>query len=530
MTDLEYKEFAQKVVEEFMQDDTDEDCSQDICVNHIGEVFLLKIREAFTLLDEKEFPHNGADRLTKMALNTFNNKRNDELNNIGSLPPCDNDIVYANISLFLGIQSAIKNHSNPEYMLQDLGIENPQEIIILIKNAESTRDIDNLFDLIFEINQKLLSIVGYDRLIKLSLWGILNLSVRKMIQFCKEESYEDFLEVSKTAKEIGEKYASICEKRVTSIYYRFKALFDKDNSNKDLISEDFIPQETALASFLIYIYEVEYNDITDSLFEELVPKYALLDFFFIFYYFIYKQPQHIVKLGFTFMSDKVSYNIREAMFSTFRNIDYAALIQYEYEWWRKKTGEELSLPFPFFKGFINLKETNIVDYDLDDRNRVIKTLPHLDTEKVDENNTQHSDLSLSTQDNTLKSESSSTEISGDMIFERLKKNLRYMSGEDQNQREAGASFRNNHLTKVIRTARSLKSRYSVYGFAYILFKSKYFDWKDKDFNKDFVADIADIFNINTSLIEGKCYNISKSKAKATKILSKKGTTYLNILF
>lgn len=509
MTDLEYKEFAQKVVEEFMQDDTDEDCSQDICVNHIGEVFLLKIREAFTLLDEKEFPHNGADRLTKMALSTFNNKRNDELNNIGSLPPCDNDIVYANISLFLGIQSAIKSHSNPEYMLQGLGIENPQEIIILIKNAESTRDIDNLFDLIFEINQKLLSIVGYDRLIKLSLWGILNLSVRKMIQFCKEESYEDFLEVSKMAKEIGEKYASICEKRVISIYYRFKALFDKDNSNKDLISKDFIPQEIALASFLIYIYEVEYNDITDSLFEELVPKYALLDFFFIFYYFIYKQPQHIVKLGFTFMSDKVSYNIREAMFSTFRKDDYAALIQYEYEWWRKETGNSLSLPFPFYEKIINLNELGVIDYELAGRDIA--------------DDSQLPDPYLC----PLPQNSESNNHSGETIFNSLKKYFRYINGEDKN--ESGASFRNNHLTKVINTARSLKDRYSVYGFASVLFDSKYFNWTDKEFNKDFVMYIANIFNIDSSLVEGNGYNQSKSRKKAKQMLSKKEMSYLNVL-
>lgn len=181
----------------------------------------------------------------------------------------------------------------------------------------------------------------------------------------------------------------------------------------------------------------------------------------------------------------------------------------------------------YLKHIYNCK-TDLREINIDNsRNNVIKTSPHLDIEKVGEDNSQHSDLNLKPYDNTLEVNPPSTEISGDMIFERLKTNLRYMSGEDQ--RETGASFRDHHQTKVIKTARSLKNRYSVYGFAYILFESKYFDWKDKDFNKDFVADIADIFNIDASLIEGKPYNLSKSKAKAIKILSKKGTTYLNIL-
>lgn len=38
MTDIEYKEFAKKIVSDFFQENTDEDCSQDICITHIGEV------------------------------------------------------------------------------------------------------------------------------------------------------------------------------------------------------------------------------------------------------------------------------------------------------------------------------------------------------------------------------------------------------------------------------------------------------------------------------------------------------------
>lgn len=162
----------------------------------------------------------------------------------------------------------------------------------------------------------------------------------------------------------------------------------------------------------------------------------------------------------------------------------------------------------------DLRETDVPN----SRDNVIKTSPHLDTEKVNEDSGQHSDLNLKPYDNTLRPNPPSTEISEDVIFNRLKDHLCLVYGEDQIK--AGNSFRNNHLIKVINVARNLNDRYAVYGFACILFLSKYFDWNGSAFNKDFVADIADIFEIDSRLMEGNSYNFSKSKDKAIQILKK----------
>jgi hypothetical protein len=408
MTDIEYKEFAKKIVSDFFQENTDEDCSQDICITHIGEVFVLKIREATILLDENSYPYDGVDKLKNTFYLMIKNEEVNDLDNIGSLHPTNiRSMILPNFYIFLGIYSAIQNHSDPEYMLLNLGIENPQALISHVNDLAKINKADEYLDSICELKYNLISILGCDKLIALFLWGIITFLRITITKFCKKISAKNFLYCLKTVKEIGEKYPSICNERIALFYYKFKSLFDKDNNNDNFISDDFL--DYVLKND---VYDLKGNGIDNSIYVDLTTKHSsfALDIVFLFYYFIYKRPQHIVKLGFTFMSNKAPSDINSAMFSTFRKEDYAPLIQYEYEWWCKETGEKLSLPLPFFEGAIDLKDINIVDYNLNNRNSVIKTLPHSNIENTANDNSQYSDLSLSTQDNTLKSESSSTEI------------------------------------------------------------------------------------------------------------------------
>ena len=510
MTDSEYKEFAKHLVEDLFKEEENNknESAQPIPpITHVGEVFMIKIMEAANLLDKSTYPHNSVDKLKRMLMRTLEQDENDESDNIGSLPLSPDSKSLIHLFFFGGIQSALKYHADPEYMLQNLGVENSKEIISRVNDIANIDDIDDFINSIFELNKKLYSTLGNDKFRNICVWGLVCYMGIGIIELSEECKNEDVLEFCKFIKKLGEKYSSICDERITSIYFNFKSLFDKDTINEEFLMDYILP--SFLFETNIY-HPIESND-SDQEFEKFAKNYPyqLLDIFFLYYYFIYKNPQYIVKFGFSFMSKSVSHEIAKAMFSTFRKDDYAALIQYEYEWWRKETGNSLSLPFPFYEEIINLNELGVIDYEL------------AGSDIAD--GSQLPDPNLC----PLPKNSESNNNSGETIFNSLKKYCRYMNGEDVN--EAGASFRNNHLSTVITAACRLKDRYSVYGFASVLFDSKYFNWADKEFNKDFVMYIANIFNIDRSLVEGNDYNQSKSREKAKQMLSKKEMSYLNVL-
>lgn len=184
------------------------------------------------------------------------------------------------------------------------------------------------------------------------------------------------------------------------------------------------------------------------------------------------------------------------MFSSFSSQDYNSLIQYEYEWWCKETGQTLSLPYPFSdEPFVEKAAASIIDYNL---NKPLQK------------------LSISSE---FVEAQIINDVSSDEIFQYLKSYLAHVKSEDQTGR--GNSFKHNHFIDICNIALKLKDRYSVYGFACILYLSKYFDWNGINFNQDFVIYIAQIFHINIKLLDGKPYNFSKSKEKAYNMIVKK---------
>ena len=510
MTDSEYKEFAKHLVEDLFKEEENNknESAQPIPpITHVGEVFMIKIIEAAHLLDKSTFPHNSAGKLSKMIIRTLNLKENDESDNSGSIPPNPCSVGVTNVCLFWGIQYAVKSHTDPEYMLKNLGVDNPNEIISMVNDTENIDDIEDFINSFFEIIKNLQSTLGRDKFSSLCIWGVVCYAGVSIIEVIKRFFNVDInvLEFCKGIKELGEKYSSICNERFSSMFFNLRSLFDKDTFNEEYIMDYILP------FIKIKKYHPVGSDISVQEFKKFARNYSyqLLDSFFLFYFCIYKNPQYIVNLGFILMSNSISHEIAKAMFSTFRKDDYAALIQYEYEWWRKETGNSLSLPFPFYEKIINLNELGVIDYELagsDIADGRQLPDPHLCP---------------------LPKNSESNNNSEEMIFNSLKDNLLNMREEDRYK--AGASFRSKYLTKVIDTACNLKDRYSVYGFAWILFNSKYFNWKGREFNQEFVMDIANIFNIDGRLLEGKGYNQSKSREKAKQMLSKNEMSYLNML-
>ena len=236
------------------------------------------------------------------------------------------------------------------------------------------------------------------------------------------------------------------------------------------------------------------SDSEEEFTDQQIATYV--DWLFIVYHFIYQKPQCIVKLAFTLMSKKVSAEVQEAIFLSFASEEYKSVIQYEYEWWCKETGCKLSLPYPFCdEPFDRYAFNNIIDYDL---NKTIQNqVKNLKSDKKEE---------------PMANRSSNE------IFNHLKNHLAFVRPEDQ--LEKGASFKKNYFTDVCNLSSKLNDKYSTYGFACILYLSKYFDWKGIKFDAEFVNYIAEIFFVNKNLLEGLPYNYYKSKKKALHMMKK----------
>lgn len=404
MTNAEYKEFAKKVLKDIELDD-DKPKIRNISITNIGEIFALNIIEGIANLDENTFPHRGADKVNNTFLSLVNSKIANRKESVGGLPPSNTTLTFISYIAFMGLRSAISNHSNPEYMLQNLGVEDARDFIFEVNNIDNINDDEESFNAILDIYGRLSDIIGWDNLWKISCWGMVSFYGRNIIELFKDLSPKEILYFFKLAKYISNKYHSICKERVVIIQSTIKFVFNNEYNN----IEDFIPQDIIDTVIKNYAKFKSFEKMNASIGTEddAIPteieekyKYLALDGLFVLYYYIYERPQSIVKLGFNLMSDKVSSNISGAMISSFRKQDYAGLIQYEYEWWCNETGERLSLPFPFFEGQLNLSGISIVDYDLDKKKAPLQiivkddNLSYIDSESPDKDTEQHFGLAL----------------------------------------------------------------------------------------------------------------------------------------
>lgn len=484
MTDVEYNEFAQKI----LNDSNFEIEFSSLNITNIGEVFLLKIKEGLAMLDEHTFPCKGADKVKNRLLPFFNDLTNDESEDVGELPLSDKVCLFISYILFGGIRLAIKNHPDPEFMLQNMGVENAMDFINRVNDVENINNVDELYESINDIGSSLASIIGPDKLINISVWGMISLFGKKVIRICKQGSTEEVLAFFKYIKYLGEKYPLIYKERIASIYYNIKTFFNDANIG------ELIPQTIFDDFFNNSIYLKSFTDIYAFMDEKFGDEhtYLGLDLMFSIYYLIYDKPQYLVKLGFALMLDKMPGNVSKALFLTFREQDYAALIQYEYVWWCKETGGELSLPFPFFEGAIDLQNIDIVDYNLDYK------IPLKIEQTIDDN------MSIENRNNY------SIQILHDLepYFVVFDKGV---------SSEKGSVYKRDYSSLVITFSEKISSSWPVYGLAYILYKSRYFNWGDGcKFDEIFVRKIAGIFNLQDKLTTS--YPENKAKNKAWEIL------------
>lgn len=395
MTNAEYNDFAKKVLEDIFSDDNPN--TQSTNITNIGEIFALKIIEGIANLNENTFPYRGADKVNNTIISLLNKRIDNSEENFGELPTSHITDMFIGYHIFFGIRLAINTHSNPEYMLQRLGVEDVQSLISKVNDVDNTDNAEEAFNLIVEIYNHFCSYIDNDKLFRLSFWGIISYFGRNIISHLKNVPLKEIIHSLKYAKYTGVKYHSIYKERMLIIQNKVNS-FSHENGNL----EDFLPQDI-IDLFINYGNKfISLKDVDDAVYEEFGNKYYFLalDFLFVLYYFIYEAPQHIVKLGFYLMSDMISANISGAIIPSFQKQDYAGLIQYEYEWWCKETGERLSLLFPFFEGQLDLSKINIVDYDLDKKKAPLQiivkndNLSYIDSESPDKDTEQHFGLAL----------------------------------------------------------------------------------------------------------------------------------------
>ena len=365
---------------------------------------------------------------------------------------------------------------------------------------ESIEDRDGFLYLISRFHDNLEIILGFEKLFSFFFWGVVSCFGKNIIYLSKKNSTEDFIVSLKALKYLVEKSNSVYKERLVFIQSKVKALFNGEVRNM----EEFFP-EALIDLFINNIHQIKDIDefvtnICGKDYEGMLNSLTL-DVLFLLYYYIYDNPQRIVNIGFYLMSEKVTNNISSAIFSSFRKPDYAGLIQYEYEWWCKEKNRKLPLVFPFFEGNLNLENIHIIDYNLN-------TDKKLKIVSKGENLQQLTNLSEMQKDNLLCD-----------IDNQLCKY--YAIFDNTVGHTPGAFFRKHHLHNLVKYSESINDSYSLHGFAYILFKSHYFNWGRIKFDNNFVFCIKKIFKINDSC--DVTYNESKSKDKAWKILQDEST-------
>lgn len=149
MTNAEYNDFAKKVLEDIFSDDNPN--TQSTNITNIGEIFALKIIEGIANLNENTFPYRGADKVNNTIISLLNKRTDNSEENFGELPTSHITDMFIGYHIFFGIRLAINTHSNPEYMLQRLGVEDVQSLISKVNDVDNTDNAEEAFNLIVEI-------------------------------------------------------------------------------------------------------------------------------------------------------------------------------------------------------------------------------------------------------------------------------------------------------------------------------------------------------------------------------------------
>ena len=495
MTNEEYKQFALQIHDMIIDDFEIVDNYE---ITNIGELFVLKLHEGFKSLNEPMSPIEIEKDMN--ALGISHDVKENENNEPFFEPEItqNTDKYFINV-LFLGLKYAVDSWGDIEYTLSKLGVKNPERIINSVKNMDGILDSDKRYALKQEIINELLFVNGGERMSDFLFYLFFASYRNYIINICKKTSRKNLFELLQICKYLGSNYKSVCEDRV--VFYNF--LLKKISCNINKLSEIFEEFDVT------YILDKLERYSFDKLFEsdddiEVTDGYKIffVDLLFLSYYFIYQNPRYLVKFSFYLLYKNTSPQMQEAMYNSFRSGETNTLIQFEYEWWCSETSKSLDLPFPFSSQPFNRINTTIVDYDLND----VK----YNTDKF----INQPKLIIYKEPTTQVVEKNKRIVTRDTIIHDLYPNFKiFMNMPNQTR---GSFFIAHYLDNIIGFTETIKDSYNAYGFAYILFNSKYFNWYDAKFDDNFASKIVSIFGINIE--DNKTYFESKARECAKKIV------------
>lgn len=460
-------------------------------VTTIGEIFALKILGGLSLVEDsiskREVIREAKENIKPQMLSQSDDSELDIYT-----PSFKPDIEYKAVLLFFsGLRYAVNNWDDINTVLSNLGVKNTLELIDQIQDITKLTSQEESHEKILLLFNHLIHSYGSSMGV-FFFWGFWDCQRTTLINFCKKYSIKEGLATLQMVKLIGEKYPSVYIERFTYYYYLWQEFFLNPNKIGDYLKEMGLYEV-----FNEYISNIEKNDNTlfssgNEFAFNIRQKTYIVDMLFIIYHFIFKKPQKLIDLGFNMMTNKFSVEIQKAMFISFAE-NSSPLLQYIYDCWYSgfSTDEKPSpLPHPF-----STEKPN---------NEIIEFVNH--------------ELDFSVQ------EKSTNNISRSEVLEKLKYWLKHLPEDKNNEdiiQEKGYFFKNNYFNYVCNVVSTLPDRYSIYGFACILYYSKYFEWGDAKFNKKFVCNIVKIFQIDNDLFEGKLYNFRKSKEKVISMLKEK---------
>ena len=496
MTNVEYKKFATKELNEFgeMID------MENVHITHISEFFILKIREALLKCKKNENLYGIAKEIEPIFYKLFANKAPETKKNVLSpYMTSDWDSIEdryqesMGMIFFRNIHFLANSFPNIEKTLSGIGIENPKILVSEVKNIKDIstdenrrkiQDIVELFEKDDDDNQKsffkILSTYSQLRPLIFSLLGLDDfdkfiLVVLKSIKNIVEEHLDIYIERLQKYNIIFNDFDVYLDKHAEAILRVFNKMVNKAIQENRFL-EDGISVDDPEGSFSTAL---------------------VMDFFFLLYYITY-DTEFWIEIGFELTSEETSGNLRQTMIESLQDNKYSPIIQYEYGCFCKQNTCS-SAPIQFYFGdSIDLESLNIEYLRLEQWNMDVNS--YLFNKKRPTSNK----IEIINRPNR------------DKIIHDLEPYLKVF--DKRSSKERGTVFKKDYLSNVITLVENLKGSIAVHGFAYILYKSKFFNWGDEVFDNNFVEKIAEIFNIKHLL--GTEYPLNKCQAKAENILKK----------
>lgn len=509
MTNVEYKKRAQEILDEVASIEFENDNT----ITNISELFYLKIREAIIHWRNKKIStYNEFINLTSaLSEDNTNVEVSDSSISLGNNIDIQENECYYKIVTFRCYQLLIDDLPNIENVLLQLGIENPKEFAARVKSIDKISSKDD-----WEIvNMTIDYFLGKDDKQKSYFTGLsfyYQLKRYLLVVFGLLDK-DTFLWESKRIKYIGEHYFDIYKERITiyrDILNNFDEYFTHHFRALIRIFKQKYPNYLKGCK-LNDFYDMDKEDSQDNLLDDMPDDYPIspaiiLDIMFLAYFFLYHHPV-LIPTGFWLLkSDKTPFDLKKSLRESLKKSDYAPLVQYEYDCYQNRFDktEDLFKDFFYSGAAVDLSTYGIVDYDLFNC--------QYSSDTTEENN--------SIQEPTQIETSSSLFQQCSDIFSWIDNELYpyYVLFEANTSTEKGHLFRKVYLAPLITYADAINDDYSLYGFAYLIYKSQYLNWHRLKFNDGFVRKIGLIFAIKSP--NTKKYSESKAQCKAWAILEK----------